>query len=252
MNEDFNNNSRKNFELFNFDNNSHKNLELFRYYLNRDLARIDQNIQSNKNELLGYLIASLVDMLVVVLFSDLLSGRNVVCKLSAILVLIVLFVAVSKVANYVRNMAEVRRRESGREEYLHDPSRQAKIDDFDNIACDALLICEDYMQRYQATEKAYIRDFYLFEIIHHLTKSVDVFNEINNHPDLYISSTEKELIDSYRVDNYVEFAKAINVFLTKETENREPIPELRNDLRNLNEAIEAWPCNSTSNEKHVS
>lgn len=68
-----------------FDPNGHKNLELFRYYLNRDLTRIEQNIQNSSNELLGYFIASLADMSVVVLFSDLLSGKGVWVKLFAVL-----------------------------------------------------------------------------------------------------------------------------------------------------------------------
>lgn len=45
-----------------FDPNGHKNLELFRYYLNRDLQRIDNSIQDNHGELKGYFVASLVEI----------------------------------------------------------------------------------------------------------------------------------------------------------------------------------------------
>ncbi len=223
-----------------FDPNSHKNLELLRYYLNRDLTRIDRNIQNSSNELLGYFIASLVDMSVVVLFSDLLSGKGVWFKLFAVFALIVLFVLVSKVSNKVANWISTRRKESGREEYLIDAAKQAIIDGFDNIACDALLICEEYMQRYQAAEKEHIKNFYLYEIIHHLTKSVDLFNEIDSHHDWYISSQDSELIDSYRINNYIDYAKAINQFLCNEIQNPISDPELKKDLDNLNESISRW------------
>lgn len=223
-----------------FDPNSHKNLELLRYYLNRDLTRIDQNIQNSSNELLGYFIASLVDMSVVVLFSDLLSGKGVRFKLFAVFALIVLFVIVSKVSNKVANWISTRRKESGREEYLIDAAKQAIIDDFDNIACDALLICEEYMQRYQAAEKEHIKNFYLYEIIHHLTKSVDLFNEIDSHQDWYISSQNSELIDSYRINNYIDYAKAINQFLCNEIQKPISDPELKKDLDNLNASISKW------------
>ena len=223
-----------------FDPNSHKNLELLRYYLNRDLTRIDQKIQNSSNELLGSFIASLVDMSVVVFFSDLLKCEKNGVKLCAVFALIVLFVLVSKVSNAVTNWISTRRKESGREEYLIDTAKQAIIDGFDNIACDALLICEEYMQRYQAAEKEHIKDFYLYEIIHHLTKSVDLFNEIDSHRDWYISSQDSELIDSYRINNYVDYAKAINQFLCDKIKKPISDPELKKDLDNLNESIRKW------------
>lgn len=223
-----------------FDPNGHKNLELFRYYLNRDLTRIEQNIQNSSNELLGYFIASLADMSVVVLFSDLLSGKGVWVKLFAVFALIVLFVLVSKASSAVANWISIRRKESGREEYMITAARQAIIDGFDNTACDALLICEEYMQRYQVAEKEHIKNFYLYEIIHHLTKSVDLFNEIDSHRDWYISSKDSDLIDSYRINNYIDFAKAINQFLCVEIQKPTADSELQKDLDNLNASISKW------------
>ena len=223
-----------------FDPNNHKNLELFRYYLNRDLARIDNNIQNNANEMLGYFVASLVDMSIVVLFSDLLNDKSAWCKLLAVFILIVLFIVISKIANKVANWLNTCRKESGREEYLIDTARQEIIDGFDNIACDALLICEDYMQRYQEANKVHIKNFYLYEIIHHLNKSVDLFNEINAHRNLYISSENSELIDSYRINNYIDYAKAINQFLCDKIQKPIADRELKKDLDNLNESISKW------------
>lgn len=227
-----------------FDPNNHKNLELFRYYLNRDLAKIDHNIQEKNNELLGYFIASLVDMSVVVFFDDLLKSKGFWCKVFAIFILIILFILVSIIINKIANWISNQRKESGKEEYLIDSARQAIIDGFDNIACDALLICENYIQKYQMAQKEHIKNFYLYEIIHHLTKSVDLFNEINNHHDLYISSKDSELIDSYRVNNYIDYAQAINKFLCDEFQNPIEDSELKKDLDNLNVAITKW--------KHVS
>lgn len=222
-----------------FDPNSHKNLELFRYYLNRDLAKINCNIQNNNNELIGYFIASLVDMSVVMFFDDFLDDKGFWCKILAILILIVLFILVSKTTNKIASCISNQRKESGKEEYLIDSAKQAVIDGFDNIACDALLICENYMQKYQEAKKEHIKSFYLYEIIHHLTKSADLFNEIDNHHDLYISSKTSELIDSYRVNNYIDYAKAINKFLFDEIKNTTDL-DLKKDLDNLNASISKW------------
>ena len=222
------------------ESNDHKNLELFRYYLTRDLAKIDHNIKNNSNELLGYFIASLVDMSVVVFFNDLLSDKIVWLKLAAIVTLIVLFVLVSKLSNVIASYIRTHRKETGREEYILDASRQEIIDGFDNIACDALLICEDYMRRYKEESKEHVKNFYLYEIIHHMTKSVDLFNEIESHRELYISSKDSELIDSYRINNYIDYAQDINRFLRNSV--RKPIsdPELQKDLDNLDAAICKW------------
>lgn len=158
--------------------------------------------------------------------------------------LIVLFILVSKTANRVAALIVTLKKESGKEEYVVDSARQEIIDGFDNIACDALLICENYIQRYQTAEKDYIKTFYLYEIIHHLSKSVDLFNEIKAHTDWYVSSQHSELIDSYRINNFIDFAQAINLFLTKTISRPITDSELEKDLDNLNESISHW--------KHIS
>ena len=42
-------------------------------------------------------------------------------------------------------------------------------------------------------KKPYVKEFYFYEIIHHLTKSTDLFEEIYGHIDLYVSSKETSL-----------------------------------------------------------
>lgn len=230
-----------------FDPNGHKNLELFRYYLNRDLQKIDSSIQDNRGELKGYFIASLVDILVVFLFSEnwIDFGKKwideeILIKLITIVVLIVLFIGVSWISNKILQYWHLKRKESGREEYIVDEAKQRMIDGFDNIACDGLLICESYMERYGLTEKPYVKEFYFYEIIHHLTKSTDLFEEIYGHIDLYVSSKEIELIDTYRVNNYIDFTKKINDFLRSEMKEFTKDDEVKRDIDNLDAVVAKW------------
>ena len=53
-----------------FNSDSYKSLELFRYYLNRDLQKIDSSIKEGHDDLFGYFIASLIDIAIVTLFND--------------------------------------------------------------------------------------------------------------------------------------------------------------------------------------
>lgn len=230
-----------------FDPNGHKNLELFRYYLNRDLQKIDSSIQDNRGELKGYFIASLVDILVVFLFSEnwIDFGKKwideeILIKLITIVVLIVLFIGISWISNKILQYWHLKRKESGREEYIVDEAKQRTIDGFDNIACDGLLICESYMERYGLTEKPYVKEFYFYEIIHHLTKSTDLFEEIYGHIDLYVSSKKIELIDTYRVNNYIDFTKKINDFLRSEMKEFTKDDEVKRDIDNLDAVVAKW------------
>ena len=59
------------------------------------------------------------------------------------------------------------------------------------------------MRRYEAEANVCIREFYLFEIIHYLIKSTDLFEEIYDKLELYVSSEQRELIDVYRINNYI-------------------------------------------------
>lgn len=223
-----------------FDPNSHKNLELFRYYLNRGLQKIESSIQDNHGELLGYFTASLVDIFIVSLFGDNLKCTENILKIMYIAGLIILFFIISCVVNKIARFRRIRRKESGREEYIVDEAKQKMIDSFDNIACDGLLICESYMGKYSLADKPYVRDFYFFEVIHHLTKSTDLFGEIYSHRDLYVSSKKAELIDTYRVNNYIDFARKINEFLNKEMSKYMADTEVKKDIENLNIEIAKW------------
>lgn len=94
--------------------------------------------------------------------------------------------------------------------------------------------------KYSLADKPYVRDFYFFEVIHHLTKSTDLFGEIYSHRDLYVSSKKAELIDTYRVNNYIDFARKINEFLNKEMSKYMADTEVKKDIENLNIEIAKW------------
>lgn len=55
----------------------HKNIELLRYYISRDMQRIEEKVDNDNNNMLGYFVASLVDVLIVSLFQDCLTQLNV-------------------------------------------------------------------------------------------------------------------------------------------------------------------------------
>lgn len=196
-----------------FDNIGHKNIELLRFYINKDLNKIDKKLATSNDNFLGYFFASLVDILIVFVFSDYLSCIPVQCRIALIIGLIVLFLIISKIIITITNRLSQSKKERGEDKYLPEKIQEV-IDDFDNIACDGLLICENYRQRYEETAKVYLQDFYLYEIIHHLDKALIICDKVCAEQSLYASSEHDDLIDIYRIKNFLLFSSEIYDFLT--------------------------------------
>lgn len=222
-----------------FEQIGHKNIELLRFYVSKDINKIDKKIQSNDSQMKGYFLASLVDILIVIIFDKYMEYSPIWEKLLWIVGLTVLFLILSKFVSLFSKWKNDRKREAGRNIYLSDDILQ-KIDDFDNIACDGLLICENYIKKYKEVNERYIKDFYLYEIIHHLSKITDIFRQIYSQPTIYISDSNKELLDSYRINNFIVFATEINLFLHTELGNSTGNKALDDNLKNLGDTISDW------------
>ena len=129
---------------------------------------------------------------------------------------------------------------SGRSQYIEDTKRQELIDDFDNIACDGLLICQNYIRRYEHEKQDYVQEFFLYEVIHYLRKASEIFDEIYCKQDLYVSSKNNQLLDSYRINNFIEFAQNIMKFLSDHISNMSQNEELDKDMTNLSQVVNKW------------
>lgn len=235
----------------------HKDIELLRFYLGKDIRRIDDKIEKNEFNLVSYFVASLVDILVVVLFEDL--GKELIeqyfkeskcivqimVRLGGIFLLIALFVLITFAVKKILTMRHNRLSLSGELEYTVDSYKQEKIDDFDNIACDGLLICQKNIQRFlQEGTEDYIKEFYYYEVMHNLEKARTKFSEIYENNDLYVAKKENhynpELIDTYRVNNFIDFSSHILNFLKDHKSEIKENQDLISDLENLESKMSLW------------
>lgn len=236
-----------------FEQIGHKNLELLRFYVSKDIKKIDSKLQKNESELMGYFLGSLVDILVVFLFNDIFSTFillninitfwQVALKILCIVLLIGVFLFVSWSSKKIHEYRVKKSNVSGKSAYVVDDKRQEMIDDFDNIACDGLLICQNYISRYNEVKddkEEYIKEFYLYEIIHHLSKATSIFNVIYCNQNLYISAKNIQLLDSYRVNNFIFFSQQIMKFLVEEIKHYPNNQELKDDMINLENLVNGW------------
>ena len=102
------NNGSVNKQIYSID---HKNIELLRYYISRDMQRIQEKVDNDNNNLLGYFVASLVDVLIVSLFQDGLKQLNILCKSLLICVFVFLFYVTYKVVNCIRRRRKQKRKQ---------------------------------------------------------------------------------------------------------------------------------------------
>lgn len=222
-----------------YDNLGHKNLELLRFYINKDITKIEKNLASSNDQMFGCIIASLIDIFIVLMFDDLFSKWCALYKILSIIVLLLLFFVFKWIIEICRGYKKYKAKLSGKQ--LYDSSDiQEKVDAFDNIACDGLLICQHYMDKYETEDKLYIKDFYIYEIIHHLKKAFSIFKIIYTKKELYVSSSNRELIDEYRVNNFIVFGRMINNFLQDELKLREFSEDVKTDMEKLNSEISKW------------
>lgn len=209
-----------------FEQIGHKNLELLRFYVSKDIGKIDAKIQNNESNLLGYFLGSLIDVLIVLLFDDFFVTFfetfvssvkwQVLIKITLIVGLVGLFIFVSWISKRIHERRIKKKKVSGKRAYNVSAEQQEMIDNFDNIACDGLLICQNYILRYRQIDEKYIKDFYLYEIIHHLNKAASICNIIYHNQKLYVSAQNAQLLDSYRVNNFIIFSQNIVNFLKDE------------------------------------
>ena len=79
-------------------------------------------------------------------------------KILLIFVLIGIFIFVSWFSKVIHDTKIKKERISGKRAYTVSAEQQETIDDFDNIACDGLLICQNYIFKYNQSREQYIKD----------------------------------------------------------------------------------------------
>lgn len=233
---------------------SHKNIELLRFYISRDIGHIEKKIESKESTWLGLFFASFVDILVVVFIDDLVKDlikkyiKNTLYQVGIVLLIILLLIVVFLIAYklFVRYINSLKRKliVSGEYAYRLNPEDRVAIDNFDNIACDGLLICQYYIQKYNQESEHYLKEFYYYEVIHHLEKARLVFVEIYNAQSIYIASKQNnynaQLIDSYRINNFIDFFKRIYMFLEDNLDEIGSNPDLSKDMINIKSSMNSW------------
>lgn len=199
----------------------YKNHELLRFHIAEKIDELNNTIKANDtpnfDEITGDILASLIDILVVILFSD--DSQNISCKIILIVVCVVLFIVISKGYSYIsKRLKSYRVRKKKMMNETDSIGTEKTMRHFDNVAFDYLLLCHDYINKYEHEEDKNIKDFYYHEVIYYCQNSVDRFSPIYMRKDLYIGKISDSKIEIHRVDNFISILKDIGIFIKNNLE----------------------------------
>lgn len=223
-----------------FNNFGHKNAELLRHYIVKEIREIDKKLTDNSNHVAGYLYASFVDILIVMIFDDFLKKASICFRIILAVILILVFMGVSAIVSHIKAKRHVNLLIEGRQKYDKD-NIEKYIDEFDNVACDGLLICQNYMKKYMKSKECpEIKEFYFYEIVHHLKKSINIFEQVygGKNSCLYIRRDKDDSIykiDEYRTKNFIKICTKIYDFVKTESKNSRDFQDklLTCDIENI-------------------
>jgi hypothetical protein len=196
-----------------------KSLEQLYFYVSDYLDDQKKLSAKSLSHISGCIIASMIDLMILFVFNDYINGRPLVCKIAFLLISIVLFFIIMEMYIFFAMRRKGNKLMDGRA-YMERSSILHQVYAFDNIACDGLQICQYYiellssLQKNKQNEDAYtdkhqletlscLGEFYLYEVVHQLKIMISIYCVIDTNPNLYISLSDTDLIDSYRVNNFI-------------------------------------------------
>ena len=200
---------------------SFKNFERLRYRLSSDISQIADDLEANSSDTKK----SLVNTIFATVFSGCITEVAFMSSTpqplwSEIVKRVVAFVAIYIVA-YGFYMALVplvhRFFDLFNRKKTHAKKRNEVdqcIKEFDNIACDSVLLARGYMDDLSETNDQLLKKFYYYEIMHYLrTANVKILTLLVNEEKCIKKPNMNKGVEIYRIDNILSIEEKIFDFL---------------------------------------
>ncbi|MCM1295245.1 MAG: hypothetical protein NC311_06860 [Muribaculaceae bacterium] len=210
--------------------NSFKNFERLRYRISNDIRELAADNKSS-NDCMGEEIS---DTIFATVFSAFVTevafnGNAETMKWCAVFEKVLIFILVYISSYVVYNLLHGKWVDCLEKRKIKtvDKSMNAMIQiqkDFDNIACDSILVARDFKSAYEnlkrleengnIEEDKNLKAFYLFEIMHYLgTACEKTKNLVGNKEKCIRTLNESEGVDIFRVKNIIEIMQELYIFL---------------------------------------
>lgn len=243
---------------------SFKNTELFRYFVRVDLNNgIDKILKQNKSSfsLIAGSIFSGSFSILGTYFGMKESEYSSFCKIvitSALFALLFvigmgLFKGFIFLGSFVCNALK-------KEKVPSKAKIKELIDDFDHIACDNILISQNFINAYNDKNTSILlKEFYFYEIVYYTNVSLSIIQKLIYNKNLCINDKNNtNRVHLFRLENALFMLNDIYTFINENKEKNgvdavlQPsvnnmVSELKNKLNNLSEQ-----CEKIKKEKYIS
>ena len=241
---------------------SFKNLELLRYYVGMNFEKSFRSFtkqSEEKNEQL----ASTVFSTALSLIASFLSTKYVHClsTIKNILIIVVVFV-VGFILSYnvylfaYRKLSQIKRSFKKYKRKTSAIEIKEMIDNFDHIACDNVLIAEEFIQHFDSKRDSELSTFYYFEVIYYAKIATEKTLKVLNNPNTCINSKVKtDAIDLFRIYNLCKILERILEFIKENEHNINiekktlPLLQAQIDLLSQNIAHAVGKCTELINNE---
>lgn len=229
--------------------NNFKNIEQLRYRIVLEIRKISNQSKVDGGTIESYFVASIVDYIVGNSLQSAVNSyldNNFICVIfyfTLVIGLVFLFCIISRAYCYIVSRIVKNREISGKAENTNINYIKANVDEFDNTACNCLLICRSYIESYKNENDIVLKQFYYNEIVHYFEKATFIFNIILLNKNIYITNINKKEFDSirpYRVDNFIDISESIINFLLDKSSEINYSNELSKDIKRLNEQVKKF------------
>lgn len=204
--------------------NSFKNFERLRYRISNDMERLlgDKESKSDdiKKELSNTIFATVFSAFITeIAFSDNVTEfgiKNIVLNITIFVIVYVVSYwgynkSVEKISQYI-----LQRR-------IHEtaPTMRDSIEiqkDFDNIACDSIIVAKEFQEEFIASENN-LKKFYYFEVLHYIETASEKTQKLVENRNCIRSADNEFGVDIFRIRNAVKLMEESVEFLKENFEN---------------------------------
>lgn len=209
---------------------SFKNFERLRYRLSNDMREIASSTKRNsnnaKNQVSNTIFATVFTSFVTeIAFKH--DGNGY--EIGKVLILLILFILVYIISYALYNYIYKALSNLWDAEKVHKlergPHKIIQIQkDFDNIACDSVLVAKSYIDTYNSLQNnssnQNLKIFYYYEVMHYLDTAAEKTEELLFYKEECIRTMRTALgVDIYRIRNLTNIMEEIQTFLDQEYHN---------------------------------
>lgn len=204
--------------------NSFKNFERLRYRISTDIKKIVIDSKSNSEGMKEEISSTVFSTVFSAFLTEIAFNSNKdTFNGCEVIALIILFIIIYASSYYLYKLGFCRIAVFIRNRRIHtiDKDMETMIQiqkDFDNIACDSILVAKDYKLEYQRLDNnesnKNFKIFYYYEIMHYLATACEKTTDlVNNKENCIRTLSEAEGVDVFRVINIINIMQELDQFL---------------------------------------